>query len=112
MEKAILRRDMISMKGRVSKAKKAPDLTEAGLKKAVAELKRVPAIFHRNPHAATARGLEVNVTLAAGEHMVLSDYGARRLDWRLLEKLVRQRLSESQPQQHAVSRGDTGVRIV
>eukprot|EP00959_Pyramimonas_sp_CCMP1952_P363353 7608813-Pyramimonas_sp.AAC.1 len=40
MEKAILRRDMISMKGRVSKAKKTPDMTEAGLKKAVAELKR------------------------------------------------------------------------
>uniref|UniRef100_A0A7S0QXY1 Coiled-coil domain-containing protein 40 n=1 Tax=Pyramimonas obovata TaxID=1411642 RepID=A0A7S0QXY1_9CHLO len=51
MEKAILRRDMISMKGRVSKAKKAPDLTEAGLKKAVAELKRSV----RDTDAETAR---------------------------------------------------------
>mmetsp|Transcript_9071 Transcript_9071/g.15585 ORF Transcript_9071/g.15585 Transcript_9071/m.15585 type:complete len:897 (+) Transcript_9071:228-2918(+) len=40
MEKAILRRDLISMKARVTKAKKAPALTEAGLKKAVAELRR------------------------------------------------------------------------
>jgi hypothetical protein len=38
MEKAILRRDLISMKARVTKAKKAPALTEAGLKKAVSIL--------------------------------------------------------------------------
>lgn len=40
MEKAITRRDFITVKGQVTNKKKQPELTEAGLRKACSELKR------------------------------------------------------------------------
>jgi len=54
MEKAIYKRDTISTKGRIQQAKKTPELTEAGLRKACTELKR--SIKETDAEAARSEG--------------------------------------------------------